>query len=156
MTYTYNLNRHLQLLKYSKILLSQGKSLLKEAPAEYKELLTYAAEIEIFWTGQTFLTFIMEKFIDKNVNRETFTDLFLTFLNTLEYVYQFHKPRVLESKGLKENFQPRYPSSASALPLWIGNVRSKCDLSTDDYKDENFYNSMKDYLLELQQILNKE
>ena len=84
---TYNQNRHIELLKRSQDLKKQGKSFYQESTDEYLELSKYEGTIQsyIYWKSRTLFVLLMEKFINRIISGEEFSDSFLQLRQRLIY-----------------------------------------------------------------------
>ena len=76
---TYNQKRHIQLLKRLQDLKNQGKSFYQESTDEYLELSSYEGSIQsyIYWKNRTLAVLLMEKFVNRIISGEEFSDSFL-------------------------------------------------------------------------------
>ena len=151
---TYNQKRHIQLLKRLQDLKNQGKSFYQESKDEYLELSKYEGAIQsyIYWKSRTLFVLLMEKFVNRIISGEEFSDSFLELRQRLIYEYDgFLKE--LDSEKLKD-FQPD-PRSYRFGSL-ISFLRAECDNFSEDYQNEEFYDSIKDCFLKLQKALNEE
>ena len=150
----YNQKRHIELLKRSQDLKNQKKNLFIENQEEDFELSEYNAAIAsyLYWKSRTLFLLLMEKFVNKIISGEEFSDSFLELRQRLIYEYDgFLKE--LDSEKLKD-FQPD-PRSYRFGSL-ISFLRAECDNFSEDYQNEEFYDSIKDCFLKLQKALNKE
>ena len=84
---TYNQKRYIELLKRSEDLKNLGKSFYQESEDEYLELSEYEAAIEtyIYWKSRNLFLLLMEKFVNKIISGEEFSDSFLEFDYRLRY-----------------------------------------------------------------------
>ena len=100
----YNKEKHKQLVIRSRDLKNQGKTLFRENPEEYSELLDYeiAVEEQIFWTNRGEFFLVMKDFLDNIINFDEFETAFtLLYLKTREEFDVF----VIDLKQI-EKFQP--------------------------------------------------
>ena len=100
----YKKERHKQLVIRSRNLNNQGKTLFRENPEEYYELLDYeiAVEEQIFWTNRGEFFLVMKDFLDNIINFDEFETAFtLLYLKTREEFDVF----VIDLKQI-EKFQP--------------------------------------------------
>jgi len=151
---TYNQKRYTELLKRSQYFKDLNKSFYKESKNDYFELLEYQSAVasHIYWKNRILLLMLMEKFVNRIISGEEFSENFLGFRQKLIYEYDdFSKE--LDSEKLK-NFQPD-PKSYK-FGNFISFLRSECDNFSEDYQNEEFYYSIKNCFLKLQKALNEE
>jgi hypothetical protein len=151
---TYNQKRHIELLKRSQYLKDQGKSFYQENTDEYLELSKYAGTIQsyIYWKSRTLFLLLMEKFVHKIISGEEFDDSF--FQLRQRRIYEYHDfIKELNSEKLKDfQLDPRSNGFGSLISF----LRAECDNFSEDYQNEEFYDSIKDCFLKLQKALNEE
>ena len=151
---TYNHKRYIELLKRSEDLKNLGRSFYQESTDEYLELVTYEAAIEehIDWKSRILFLLLMEKFVNKIISGEEFSDSFLELRQRLIYECDgFLKE--LGSEKLKDfQLDPRSYGFGSLISF----LRAECDNFSEDYQNEEFYDSIKDCFLKLQKALNEE
>ena len=88
----YNKERHKQLVIRSQDLQNHGKTLFRENPEEYSELLDYniAVEEQVFWTHRGEFFRVMKNFLDNIINfDESETAFSLLYRKTREEVNMF-------------------------------------------------------------------
>jgi hypothetical protein len=151
---TYNQKRYIELLKRSENLKDLIKSFYEESKDEYLELSKYEGAIQsyLYWKSRTLFLLLMEKFVNRIISGEEFSDSFLELRQKL--IYESHGFRKeLGSEKLK-NFllDPRSYGFGSLISF----LRAECDNFSEDYQNEEFYDSIKDCFLELQKALNEE
>jgi hypothetical protein len=151
---SYNQKRHIELLKRLQDLKNQGKSFYQESKDEYLELSKYEGAIQsyIYWKSRTLFVLLMEKFVNRIISGEEFSDSFLELRQRLIYECDgFVKE--LGSEKLKDfQLDPRSNGFGSLISF----LRAECDNFSEDYQKEEFYNSIKDCFLKLQKALNEE
>ena len=151
---TYNQKRYIELLKRSEDLKNLGKSFYQESKDEYLELSKYETVIEsyLYWKSRTLFLLLMEKFVNKIINGEEFSNSFLELRQRLIYECDgFLKE--LGSEKLKDfQLDPRSYGFGSLISF----LRAECDNFSEDYQNEEFYASIKDCFLKLQKALNEE
>ncbi len=151
---TYNQKRHIELLKRSEDLKNLGKSFYQESKDEYLELSNYEGAIEsyLYWKSRTLFVLLMEKFVNRIISGEEFSDSFLELRQRLIYECDgFIKE--LGSEKLKDfQLDPR----SNGFGSFISFLRAECDNFSEDYQNEEFYDSIKDCFLKLQKALNEE
>ena len=150
----YNQKRFLELLKRSHDLKNQNKSFYQENKDEFLELGEYQGDIlsYIYWKSRTSVLLVMKKFVNGTISGEEFSSSFLQLRRELISEYDdFIKE--LGSEKLKD-FQPDLRSHN--FGSLISFLRAECDNFLDDYQNDEFYNSIKDCFLQLQQALNEE
>jgi hypothetical protein len=92
----------------------------------------------------------MEKFVNGIIDGQEFSDSFLE----LRLIYTCDEfIEELDSEKLK-NFQPDLRSTG--FGGLISFLRAECDNFSEDYQNEEFYDSIKDCFLKLQKVLNEE
>lgn len=94
----------------------------------------------------------MEKFVNKIISGEEFSNSFLELRQRLIYECDgFLKE--LGSEKLKDfQLDPRSYGFGSLISF----LRAECDNFSEDYQNEEFYDSIKDCFLKLQKALNEE
>ena len=135
----YKKERHKQLVILSRDLKNQGKSLYRENPEEYFELLGYeiAVEEQIFWTNRGEFFLVMKDFLDNIINFYEFeTDFTLLYHKTREEFDMF----VIDLKQI-EKFQPSTRSDRFAG--YINGIFREFEAVEDDYCTEQ---DLKDYV----------
>jgi hypothetical protein len=151
---TYNQKRYIELLKRSEDLKNLGKSFYQESKDEYLELSKYEGAIQsyIYWKSRTLFVLLMEKFVNKIISGEEFNNSFLERRQRLIYECDgFLKE--LGSEKLKDfQLDPRSYGFGSLISF----LRAECDNFSEDYQNEEFYDSIKDCFLKLQKALNEE
>lgn len=138
----YNKERHKHLVIRSRDLKNQGKTLFRENPKEYSELLNYeiAVEEQIFWTNRGEFFLVMKDFLDNIISFDEFETTF-----TLLY----HKTReefdifVIDLKQI-EKFQPSTRSDRFAG--YINAIFREFEAVEDEYCTEQ---DLKDYVKEV-------
>ena len=131
----YNQKRHIQLLKLSQDLDNQGTSLYKENREEYLELFNYERVYKI--------SLSMEDFLKRKIDGEELCDR----------VYELRSKLTSPSKKIKA-FQP--DERSKNLSPFFTYVYCECDHFEEDYENDEFYNSIKNAFLDLQEALNEE
>ena len=151
---TYNQKRYIELLKRSEYLKNLGKSFYQESKDEYLELSKYEGAIQsyLYWKSRTLFVLLMEKFVNKIISGEEFSNSFFELRQTLIYECDgFLKE--LGSEKLKDfQLDPRSYGFGSLISF----LRAECDNFSEDYQNEEFYASIKDCFLKLQKALNEE
>ena len=150
----YDLNRHLALLKREQHFKQQGKSFFLESSDEYFESIKYSAVIEeeIYWKGRILVLLLMGEFINKTISGEEFSDSFFQLSQMfIDDCNNFLNDLLLEKV---EDFQPD-PRSQGFGSL-ISFLKAECDNFTEDYDSKEFYDSIHDCFLKLQEVLNEE
>lgn len=128
----YNKERHKQLVIRSGDLKNQGKTLFRENPEEYSELLDYeiAVEEQIFWTNRGEFFLVMKDFLDNIINFDEFETAFtLLYHKTREEFDMF----VIDLKQI-ENFQPSTRSDRFAG--YINAIFREFEAVEDEYCTE--------------------
>lgn len=151
---TYNQKRYIELLKRSEDLKNLGKSFYQESKDEYLELSKYEGAIQsyLYWKSRTLFVLLMEKFVNRIISGKEFSDSFLELRQRLIYECDgFLKE--LGSEKLKDfQLDPRSEGFGNLISF----LRAECDNFSEDYQNEEFYDSIKDCFLKLQKALNEE
>ena len=151
---TYNRNRHVELLKRSQDFKNQGKSFYQQSINEYLEFCKYQGAIQSYidWESRHQFAFLMKKFVTGIIDGEEFSDSFHALSQKLIDKFDAFILE-LNSEKLKD-FNPDVRSTE--FGSFISFLRAECDNFSEDYQNEEFYNSIKDCFLELQKVLNEE
>jgi len=126
---TSNKERHKQLVIRSQDLKNQGKTLFRENPEEYSELLDYniAVEEQVFWTHREDFFLVMKNFLDNILGFDEFETAFsLLFRKTTEEV----DTSIIDLKQI-EKFQPSTRSYRFAS--FIGSIFRQFEEVEDEY-----------------------
>ena len=149
----YKKEKHKQLVIRSRDLKKQGKTLFRENPEEYSELLDYeiAVEEQIFWTNRGEFFLVMKDFLDNIINFDEFETAFtLLYQKTREEFDMF----VIDLKQI-EKFQPSTRSDRFAG--YINTIFREFEAVENEYCTEQ---DLKDYVkeayLKFQKFLNEE
>lgn len=137
----YKKERHKQLVIRSRNLKNQGKTLFRENPEEYSELLDYniAVEEQVFWTHRGEFFLIMKNFLDNILDFDEFETAFtLLYQKTREEFDMF----VIDLKQI-EKFQPSRRSYRFASV--INSIYRQFEEVEDEYCTEQ---EVKDYVKE--------
>lgn len=137
----YKKERHKQLVIRSRNLKNQGKTLFRENPEEYSELLdcNIAVEEQVFWTHRGEFFLIMKNFLDNILDFDEFDTAFtLLYQKTREEFYMF----VIDLKQI-ERFQPSRRSYRFASVL--SSIYRQFEEVEDEYCTEQ---EVKDYVKE--------
>ncbi len=150
---TYNKERHKQLVIRSQDLKNQGKTLFRENPEEYSELLDYniAVEEQVFWTHRGEFFLVMKDFLDNIINFDEFETAFtLLHHKTCEEFDMF----VIDLKQI-EKFQPSTRSDRFAS--FINAIFREFEVVEDEYcTEQNVKDYVKEAYLKFQNFLNEE
>lgn len=137
----YKKERHKQLVIRSRNLKNQEKTLFRENPEEYSELLDYniAVEEQVFWTHRGEFFLIMKNFLDNILDFDEFETAFtLLYQKTREEFNMF----VIDLKQI-EKFQPSRRSYRFASV--INSIYRQFEEVEDEYCTEQ---EVKDYVKE--------
>ena len=137
----YKKERHKQLVIRSRDLKNQGKTLFRENPEEYSELLDYeiAVEEQIFWTNRGEFFLVMKNFLDNMINFDEFETAFtLLYYKTRKEFDMF----VIDLKQI-EKFQPSTRSDRFAG--YINTIFREFEALEDEYCTEQ---DVTDYVKE--------
>jgi len=151
---TYNQKRYIELLKRSEDLKNLGKSFYQESKDEYLELSKYDGAIQsyLYWKSRTLFVRLMEKFVNRVISGKEFSDSFLQLRQKLIYECDGFLKEVGSEKLKDFQLDPRSYGFGSLISF----LRAECDNFSEDYQNEEFYDSIKDYFLKLQKALNEE
>jgi hypothetical protein len=94
----------------------------------------------------------MEKFVNRIISGEEFEDSFLELRQRLIYECNGFLKELGSGKLKDFQLDPR-PNGFGSL---ISFLRAECDNFSEDYQNEEFYDSIKDCFLKLQKFLNEE
>lgn len=155
---TYNQKRHIELLKRAQDLDNQGKNIYFENQEEYFELSEYniAVQEHIFWQDRDQVVLLMEDFLNKKIDGESFCDqvygLRRKLINTCE---KFKLELISNSEKIKD-FQP--DERSKKLSGFLTALYFECEYFADaeDSENKEFDNSIKNGLLNFQKALNEE
>ena len=137
----YKKERHKQLVIRSRNLKNQGKTLFRENPEEYSELLDYniAVEEQVFWTHRGEFFLIMKNFLDNILDFDEFETAF-------SLLYEEVRKEVNMFKIDLEQIDKFQPSTRS---YWfasvIGSIYRQFEAVEDKYCTEQ---EVKDYVKE--------
>ena len=150
---TYNKERHKQLVIRSQDLKNQGKTLFRENPEEYSELLDYniAVEEQVFWTHRREFFLVMKNFLNNIINFDEFETAFtLLYKKTREEFDMF----VIDLKQI-EKFQPSRRSDRFAS--FINAIFREFEEVEDEYcTKQEVKDSVEKVYLKFQNFLNEE
>ena len=147
---TYNQKRYIELLKRSEDLKNLGKSFYQESKDEYLELSEYEVAIAsyLYWNSRILFVLLMEKFVNKIISGEEFSNSFFGLRQRLIYEYDDFLEE-LGSEKLKDfQLDPRSYGFGSLISF----LRAECDHFIEDYQNEEFYDSIKDCFLKLKKL----
>ena len=139
---TYNQKRYIELLKRSEDLKNLGKSFYKESKDDYLELSEYEGAIQsyLYWKSRTLIVLLMEKFINRIISGEEFSDSFLELRQRIIYECDGFLNE-LGSEKLKDfQLDPRSYGSGSLISF----LRAECDNFSKDYQNEEFYDYIEE------------
>ena len=125
----YNQKRYLELLKSSRNLENQGKSLYEENWADYWELSTYKGNIQsyVYWKSRNLFLILMEKFVNSRISSEEFCANFLELRQKLIYEYEVFIKQVSSEKWEYFETDPRSTKFGSFIIF----IRAKYDNFSD-------------------------
>lgn len=150
----YNQNRHLELLKRSQDFEKLGKIFSKEDFKNYLEFLKYQGAIDeyIFWKNRSKFGSLLKTFLNRIIEGLKFDNDLSILVKEIENIFN-----EIISELDSEKFQDFNPD---VRLIGFGNLisflKSECDNFYPDYDDEDFYQSMKDCFLKLQEVLDEE
>ena len=137
----YRKERHKQLVIRSQYLKNQGKTLFRENPEEYSELLDYeiAVEEQIFWTHRENFVLIIKNFLDNILDFDEFETAF-------SFLYEEVRKEVNMFKIDLEQIDKFQPSTRSdRFASVIGSIYRQFEEVEDEYCTEQ---EVKDYVKE--------
>ena len=137
----YKKERHKQLVIRSRDLKNQGKTLFRENPEEYSELLNYeiAVEEQIFWTNRGEFFLVMKDFLDNIINFDEFETAFSLFYEEVRKEVNMFK---IDLEQI-DKFQPSTRSDRFAC--YINAIFREFEAVEDEYCTEQ---DVKDYVKE--------
>lgn len=147
----YNQERHRKLIKRSQYFKNQGKSFYQENPDEYLELSKYEGNIQsyIYWKSRRQFVSLMEKFVDRKISGEQFSDSFLELRRKLIYKCD----GFIEELGSEKLKDFQLDLRSTGFGGLISFLRAECDNFSEDYQNKEFYDSIKDCFLKLQRSI---
>lgn len=152
----YNQKRHVELLKRSQNLINKNKDPFIENREEYLELSKYGIAVEqhFFWQDRNQVALLMKNFLNKKIDGESFCGhvygLRRKLIKTCE---KFNLELISNSEKVKD-FQP--DERGKNLSGLLTHLYCACDDFTEDYKNEEFYDSIENEFVSFQKALNKE
>ena len=150
---TYNKERHKQLVIRSQDLKNQGKTLFRENPEEYSELLDYniAVEEQVFWTHRGEFFLVMKNFLDNIINFDEFETAF-------SLLYEEVRKEVNMFKIDLEQIEKFQPSTRSyRFASVIGSIYRQFEEVEDEYcTKQEVKDSVEKVYLKFQNFLNEE
>ena len=148
----YKKERHKQQVIRSRDLKNQGKTLFRENPEEYSELLDYeiAVEEQIFWTNRGEFFLVMKDFLDNIINFDEFETAFtLLYHKTREEFDMF----VIDLKQI-EKFQPS--TRLDRFAGYINAIFREFEALEDEYcTEQDIKNYVKEVYLKFGKYLNE-
>ena len=94
----------------------------------------------------------MERFVNKIMSGEEFSDSFRELHRTMRYKCDGVLKELASEQVIGVEIDPRSKWFAGRITF----LRLECDHFTEDYQNEEFYDSIKDCFLKLQKALNEE
>ena len=150
---SYNLKRHIELLKHEKKVRSQNKSFFKENRAESLELSKYNAAVDqhIFWKDRFEVASLIQAFLNKEMDGEEFHDsVFGLRRNHIAKCEKFL------SKLVSEELKDFFPNKESyKLKGFLSSLYFECEHFEMNFDEEEFYTSIRNGFLKFQKILNE-
>lgn len=151
---TYNLERHVELLKKEKKLLIEKKDFFKENPAEALELINYDISVEehIFWENRFQVAWFMQCFLNKKIDVDEFHDI----------VYALRKDYLDKSEKFREKLIGQeikyfFPNKkAYKLQGFLSSLFFECEDFEMSSGTEEFYNAIQNKFLKLEKILDED
>ena len=144
---SYNLKRHIQLLKLSQDLDNQGKNFFKENREEYLELSNYniAVQQHILWQDRYRISLSMEDFLNRKIDGEELCDrVYGLRRNLINKCEKFNLELTSGSEKIKA-FQP--DERSKKLNGFLTGFYCECEHFEEDYENNEFYNSIKNGVL---------
>jgi len=151
---SYNLKRHIELLKGSQDLKNQARNLFQENPEEYFELSDYNIAVEryLFWQERHKLALSMEDFLNRKIDGQELCDRVFGLRRELMNAVEKFKLDLISGKI--KDFQP--DERSNKLSDFLRGFFCECDHFMEDYQDEEFYTSIKNGFFNLQKVLTEE
>ena len=147
---SYNLKRHVELLKFEENANSQENYLLTE---EFLELCKYSAIVEahILWLKRFEVISVMQQFLNKEITAFEFHDR----------VFGLRRTHQIDSKNLisklaSEEIKDFVPNPDSKkIDGFLSALYFECEGFEVDGEEELFYNTIENGFLRLKEVLNE-
>ena len=149
---TYNLKRHIELLKQKKKIRNEKKSFLKENPKEALELLEYGAKVSdhIVWEDRFEIASVMENFLSKKINAHEFHDSVFGLRGK-----HLDKCKRFLSKLVSEEIKDFCPNkNAYKLEGFLSAWYFECEHFETNFDEAELYTSIENGFFKFQTILN--
>jgi hypothetical protein len=150
---SYNIKRHIELLKYEKKVKSQNKSFFKENQIEFLELSKYDAAVDqhIFWENHFEVASLIQAFLNKEIDGEGFHDSVFGLRSN-----HIAKCEKFLSKLVSEDIKEFFPNEKSyKLKGFLSSLYFECEHFEMNFDEEEFYTSVRNYFLKFQKIIKK-
>lgn len=143
-------------MKLSQDLDNQGKNFFKENREEYLELSNYNIAVQhyILWQDRYQISLSMEDFLNRKIDGEEWCDrVYGLRRNLVNKCEKFNLELTFGLEKIKA-FQP--DERSKKLSGFSTSFYFKCEHFEEDYENEEFYNSIKNGVLNFQKALNEE
>ena len=151
---TYNLKKHIELLKQKEETQNQKKSFLKEKPKEALELIKYGAKVNqhLNWEDRFEIASVIQNFLSKKIDAHEFHDsVFGLRRKSLEKYKRF------VSKLVSEEIKDFYPNkNAHKLKGFLSALYFDCEHFETNFDEAELYTSIENKFFKFQIILNEE
>jgi len=154
MLFSYNLKRHIELLKQQKKVRNEKKSFLKENPKEDSELNKYSANVSqhIDWEDRFEIASVMEDFLSKKIDAHEFHDRVFG----LRHMHLEKCKRFL-SKLVSDEIKDFCPNKdAHKLKGFLSALYFECEHFETNFDEAELYTSIENLFLNFQKALNEE
>ena len=151
---TYNLKKHIELLKQKEETQNQKKSFLKEKPKEALELIKYGAKVNqhLNWEDRFEIASVIQNFLSKKIDAHEFHDsVFGLRRKNLEKCKRFLLKLV--SEEIKD-FCPN--KNAHKLKGFLSALYFECEHFETNFDEAELYTSIENGFFKFQIILNEE
>nr|YP_010472051.1 hypothetical protein N4M20_pgp133 [Navicula arenaria]UVG41516.1 hypothetical protein [Navicula arenaria] len=127
----YNQKRHKQLVIRSQDFKNLGKSFYQESKDEYLELSKYEGAIQsyLYWKNTTLFVLLVEKFVNRIISDEEFSDSFRELRQRLIYECDSFLKELVSEKLKDFQLDPRSYGFGSLISF----LRAECDNFSEDY-----------------------
>ena len=149
----YNIKQHHDLLKLSKKLQDEGKSLFRQNRIKHIELIKYSAiiENEIIWRKRRLLKVYIENFLNGTIDGQELCEQIYNIRRKLIKISD--RVNFLVSQDRIKNININKESQK--IRGFLTESFCLCDSFDDNYKSEEFYNLIYNGFLNLEKILDE-
>ena len=151
---SYNIKKHIELLKYEKKVRSQNKSFFKENRTESLELSKYSAAVSqhIFWENRFEVASVIQAFLSKEMDGQEFHDS--VFGLRRKHLAKCNK---FLSKLVSEEIKDFSPTKESYKSKgFLSALYFECEHFETNFDEDELYTSIRTRFLKFQKFLNGE